>query len=1014
MCPPASVAKRRYGTQTTRRDAPSRLPLPLALVMRLLRLSLLLALAAIFISPQLAAQVRPDLEWRTIDTRHFRIHYTPALEELARRTASNAEYAYGRLERELVTPRGIVDIVLADNVDFANGYATPYPSNRIVIYARPPVETMSLRNHVDWNLSVVTHELAHLFHLDRSRGWWGVAQKVFGRAAPLFPNWYSPAWVLEGLAVHYETRIAGGGRLSGTEFPAYVRAAASGKHLPRFDELSLASPRFPGGNIAYVFGSYAMSRDEPRLMGRFVEVASAQLIPWRINRVARLAFGESFTDYWDRWRDSVGGAEFGETDPAVRTLTRHGFEARFPRYLDDSTLIYVASDARQTTGLYRLHDGDAPGRERIARRNTIDVNSPLDARRTVQGELDFTDPWTLRGDLYRSGTGLLPRRRLTRGERLSSPDVHQASGRVVAVQTTPGTTHLVTLVLGGDPYPQRLASGSLDRTWSEPRWSHDGERVVATRWERGGRTSIVVLDARGRLEREFSFRALSVVSSPVWVPGDSAVIFVSDHEGRSMIYRGDLRTGRVVRVWQSTTALNTPDLSPDGRRIAAVELGVDGYRVVTRAMPGAGEMADVADAAADSVANAVANEATREAREALMLPPDTAAPDSRYLAMRHMIPTWWAPQALRTDAGTMAYGFLTSASDPLGRHAYVASVTNEFSRKELSADVAYSWAGLGNPIITVGASQEWQHGDVLDRNGDRFGIIGLRARTASISALVQRPRVRWSTYAILGAEAEDYEFRTYPDSLLARLNNPRYQQVIRTQSVEGVVGFSTMQRPGLSVSVEDGIAGSLTQRARFGVGVQFEDVHETIAALSAAKSIPLPGYAKHVVAVRAAYGTTGHATTNAFSVGGVSGATLEVLPGVTYGDSRRTFFLRGFEGGAQLGVRAATASVEYRAPLFIVGRGISFLPLFFQKSSITAFADGGAAWCSFPVQNSFICGGPVRPRTLMASVGGELALDTALQYDVLYRFRLGIARPVAGEEFAQRATTVYFSLGSSF
>jgi hypothetical protein len=36
-------------------------------------------------------------------------------------------------------PRGTIDIVVSDNVDFSNGYATPFPSNRIVVYAKPPV-----------------------------------------------------------------------------------------------------------------------------------------------------------------------------------------------------------------------------------------------------------------------------------------------------------------------------------------------------------------------------------------------------------------------------------------------------------------------------------------------------------------------------------------------------------------------------------------------------------------------------------------------------------------------------------------------------------------------------------------------------------------------------------------------------------------------------------------------------------------------------------------------------------
>jgi hypothetical protein len=984
-----------------------------------MRTRFLLFLFAMAIAPAgapLGGQVRPDLTWRTLHTHHFRVHYNPGLERLAERTAANAEWAYAALAEELVAPRGVVDIVLADNVDYANGYATPYPSNRIVVYARPPVETMSLRNHVDWNLVLVTHELAHIFHLDRSRGWWRVAQRVFGRAAPLFPNTYAPSWMVEGLAVHYETRLTQGGRLAGTEFAAFARAAALGDRVPSLHELSLSTPRFPGGDIAYIYGAYAMSRAEPGAVARFVEASSARLIPWHFSPSAKAAFGESFESYWERWRDSVvTSVEPSRTTTVgqqpTRVLTTHGFEARFPRWLDDTTLIYVASDARVSTGVYRLRDSESdPRRERIGRRNTIDVNTPAGGRRIIQAELEWADPYTLRSDLYASGGGLFGRKRLTRNERLSSPDLHQESGKIVAVQTDDGTTRLVVLDGRGEGTIRRLVEGSADRTWSEPRWSHDGTRVVAARWERGGTTSIVVLDARGQEVRAFTPRArrLSIVSSPVFMPGDTSVLFVSDHEGRAMIYRGELSTGAYARVWGTATALNTPDISPDGRRIAAVELGAKGYQVVTQATPAAGASAEPTDSAAvDSMA------VRRREFMGTLLPPDTGAYDTRYSALEHLRPTWWLPSIEQDDAGTTKYGFLTGARDVVGRHDWEGTLEYETSRQEWHGTGAYRWSGLGNPTFTVYGLQEWLHGEVQDQTGAVFGLIGQRERAGGVSVLFDRPRVRLSTYAIVGAEWQQFDYRTYPSWLIDTLTNRGYREVITNESVEGTLGFSTMQRPGLAVSVQDGIAASFTQRRRFGSGVQFEDVDESIVTMSAAKSIPMPGYARHVLALRGAYGEAGHASTNAFGVGGVSGTSIELVPGITYGGSRRTFFVRGFEGNAQLGVRAAAASLEYRAPLLLGGRGVPFLPVFFQKSSLTAFADAGSAWCSFPVPDSFICPAP-RAQTWLGSVGGELALDAALQYDTIYRFRLGLAHPVYGEEFAERKTTIYFSLGSTF
>src|SRR5688572_32757723 len=65
---------------------------------------------------------------------------------------------------------------------------------------RPPRSTLfpyttlfrSLRFTDDFLQLVITHELVHLFHLDRVGGVWALLQRVFGRAPMLFVNGYHP------------------------------------------------------------------------------------------------------------------------------------------------------------------------------------------------------------------------------------------------------------------------------------------------------------------------------------------------------------------------------------------------------------------------------------------------------------------------------------------------------------------------------------------------------------------------------------------------------------------------------------------------------------------------------------------------------------------------------------------------------------------------------------------------------------------------------------------------------
>ena len=163
-----------------------------------------------------AAQVDPSGTWRTLHTPHFRVHFRPAYRDVALLEAREAERAYRLLASELAPPRQVVDLTLGDDIDGSNGFTTVFPSSQITILASPPANDPGLLPYDTWLRLVTTHELAHVFHLDRARRFWGALQRVFGRAPGLFPNQYQPSWVTEGLATYYESRFTNGGRVRGS------------------------------------------------------------------------------------------------------------------------------------------------------------------------------------------------------------------------------------------------------------------------------------------------------------------------------------------------------------------------------------------------------------------------------------------------------------------------------------------------------------------------------------------------------------------------------------------------------------------------------------------------------------------------------------------------------------------------------------------------------------------------------------------------------------------------------
>ena len=112
----------------------------------------------------------PALRFRTLPTEHFVIYFHQGEERLAQRLAAIAEETWRALERPLgVTPPRLTHVVLADQTELANGYATPLPYDTIVIYTVCAVRIEF--DFDDWLRLVFTHEFTHIVHLDRSEGW---------------------------------------------------------------------------------------------------------------------------------------------------------------------------------------------------------------------------------------------------------------------------------------------------------------------------------------------------------------------------------------------------------------------------------------------------------------------------------------------------------------------------------------------------------------------------------------------------------------------------------------------------------------------------------------------------------------------------------------------------------------------------------------------------------------------------------------------------------------------------
>jgi len=921
----------------------------------------------LLLAPRAAAQVDPTGPWRTLHTAHFRIHFRPAYRDVALLEAREAERSYALLAGELHPPRGVVDLTLGDDVDASNGFTTVFPTSRITIFATPPAGDHGLLFYDSWLRLVTTHELTHVFHLDRTKGIWSALQQVFGRAPGLFPNEYQPSWAIEGLATYYESRFTDGGRVR-SSFHTQVLAADRAAGASRSPWDALLFTRWADGLVPYAYGSRFLQSlagvAGDSVVPRFVEATSGQLIPFRVGRqVARVAPGRALATEWIRGTRPAPGSDAGQ--PPARLLDSLLRSEPVPRVSPDGRRIAYVRDAGNGASELRVRDA-ATFRVVARHRVTGGVDYDWVGDTLVVAQLDYVTPWRIRSDLYRWVPGG-SWRRATRGARLVAPA--GGGGRLVALALGPATA---TPTLPVPPGPR----GAV---WEDVALSPDGRWVAGSR-SAGGRWALVRWPVDSPAAGAVLVDTRGSIADPVWTPSGE-LWFVAEPTGFPQVYRW--RAGRAEALTAEPLGARAPAPLPDGT-LVYVTLGAHGWELRHGAPVATGRGAPVAFPEPLPFDSA----------------PVVAVRETGYGSWPSLRPHFWIP--VYADAGPTGrfYGAFTAGTDAVGRFVYGADVYVSGRPFRAAGDFALVSTALGNPILDLSAWSSWA--DLLPPASAAGVTLSELDEYAALGASFVGRRWRSAASVRVAAELERTSFATLPDTALATLC-----PACATHNLVGgavTLTLSHLVLGALSVSPERGVAWSVTYRRRDEPSSSRWS-NELRSRLAWYVRAPGPGgFAHSVLAVRVAAGGSSGPLGTLFRVGGVApqGVSVYFAPSLS---ATRAFPIRGYRAGELAGERAAVGSVEYRVPLALVGRALGHLPVGVDKLWVNAFADAGDAWAA----------GTAPRLTRLRSTGLELAGDVALSYDFRLAVRLGVAQPlVTAPSGVVRRPQFYAALGSDF
>jgi len=943
-----------------------------------------------------AGLVDPLLRFRQIRTAHFVIYFHADEERLADRLASIVEGVRERVAASLDSPAPrLTHVILADQSEVANGWASPLPRNTIFLNAAAPSGADLIGRDDDWLRIVFTHEYTHVVHLDRSGAWAWAVRGIFGRVPLAFPNLWLPKWQIEGLATWEESALTGEGRRAAGDFRAIERVAAAAGRPVSLDRASGGLVGWPDGHAAYAAGlgfhEYLVERFGQESLGRVARSTSRRL-PFLGTPAYKAVLGESlgslWRDYEQRLRDESTLLDKPRAQVPTR-LTHLGSEVVGPRFVGPACeacpeeIAYSSRTPHAFPSLRAISIDGASDRElakrylgsTVGRSSAVLLFDQQELRRDV-GQYS---------DIYlfdrRSGRT----RPLTREARLQDPDLSPDGQSIIAVRENGGRRDLVVVPLvGGSGGPAdmslgdiRTIAGSVDTQFSAPRWSPDGRLIAVERRRTGALPDVVIVDPGDGSVRSTIADARARIVTPAWSADGQSVVAAADFDGEPFdLYQFPLSPPSAARRLTRTRGALWPDVAPDGRTIVFAGYDVEGYDLYTVPYFDIGEPP-----------RALSVPGTPAAFEEI---PGATAQSRAYSPFATLWPTSWSPLVFADSDQTRLGGSIAN-TDVLARHAYGLDATWLLDGPEVvrplprgapdwSAAYAYTrW----RPSIFATASRETVFRVVSDEAASRNVPVAGVQHEVEAGLFVPVVHVRRNTQALASL------VRT-----ATRYQLPDEDRAVSLVSSRLAFAHDSSQRYGYSISREHGLnAGTTIELAREALGSD-ADATTTTVDLRAY----LPGIAlHHVVALRAAGGLSRGAdlARQTFRLG-----TLAASPSVIDFGSDALGLLRGSDESTR-GDRLVVGNVEYRFPLAIVERGHGTWPLLVRTVHAAVFGDVGQ-----------VRGEEHASAVWTRAFGGELSADAVAGYSLPFAVTAGVSWSDNGR--ATRGTTVYARLGRAF
>lgn len=573
---------------------------------------LIILVWGINLSAQPVEYNHPELDWLTIETDHFQVHYHKGAERTAALTAKIAEEIYWPITSlYLYEPDSKIHFIIRDHDDFSNG-VTYYYDNKIEIWATPM--DFVLRGNHNWLRNVITHEFTHMISL-------GAARKITRKIPAFYFQYmgYEPEknpYVLYG----FPNRIVSY-PLAMTTVPNWLAEGVAQYQLAKLNydnwdshrDMILRTAVLEGDILDHkemgVFGKNSLNNEKVYNHGfalvRYIadtygveslrRILRAMSSPWHftVNGALKKVLGKSERQLYKEWKNylkemySYRLSTINNHISAGKIIEEKGFANLFPIWSPDGNKFAFVSnrghDYLSQSSLY-IHDITAGTIERIKGGVSSSLSWSPDGEKIVYTRKSKPNKYGSHfDDIYMYDLDKKKERPITRNFRAQHPDWSPDGSKLLFVTTKDGTQNIVVLDMKTKKL-NHLTQFKEGQQIFTPRWSPNGQVIVFSYTNGEGR-QIGLITTDGK-----QFKVLMAdendARDPIFAPNGKEIYFSWDRTGIFNVFAIDITNKQKRQLTNVIGGAFMPSVNKQGQLLYS-DFSSQGYRIafVDRPIP---------------------------------------------------------------------------------------------------------------------------------------------------------------------------------------------------------------------------------------------------------------------------------------------------------------------------------------------------------------------------------------------------------------------------------------------